>query len=95
MIQDANSENGGTTKNAYTITEMSITGNMKLSDMQARKIKWRTVDDEKTQYTKSKIDHSTNWDKVELGPQVIRTFKVEFNKSKNSPKNLDSFVILL
>lgn len=81
MIQDANAGQEGDVKKVFTTTEMSITGNMKLSDMHARKIKWKTVDDEKTEFSKSKIDYSVkNYDEVELGPQMIRTFKVEFYK---------------
>jgi hypothetical protein len=33
MIQDANAGQEGNVKKAYTMTEMTITGNMKLSDM--------------------------------------------------------------
>ena len=69
MIQDANAGVEGNIKKSYTMTEMTITGNMKLSDMQNRKIKWKTVDDEKTEFAKSKIDYSVkNYDTVELGP---------------------------
>ena len=93
MIESANAGQEGTIKKSYTMTEMSITGNMKMSDMQDRKIKWKTVDDEKTEFAQSKIDYTVkNYDTVELGPQMIRTFKVEFGKKAFSTKNLDAFM---
>lgn len=39
------------------IRELSLTGNMFLDEMQARKIKWKTVDDDSTEFPRSAVDY--------------------------------------
>ena len=66
------------------IKEMSITANMELKDMLARKIQWKTVDDNKEGLTKSKIDYDSDFSAVKLVPQRIRTYTVAFEtKAEN------------
>lgn len=57
---------------------MSITANMELKDMLARKIQWKTVDDNKEGLAKSKINYDTDFSAVKLEPQRIRTYTVAF-----------------
>lgn len=72
------------------ITEKSLTGNMDLVDeMLKRKIQWKTVDDDKPEYTKSKItydtediDPVTGLKYITLEPQRIRTFLAVFTPPK-------------
>ena len=59
----------------WDISEMSLTGNMYLKEMMERKIKWKTVDDKETPEL-SKLDYSTDFDKITLEPQRIRVFDV-------------------
>lgn len=51
------------------IDEMSLTGNMKLSDMLARKIKWRTVDDNDFESEPLEAMNKNDFSKVHLKPQ--------------------------
>jgi DNA transposition AAA+ family ATPase len=66
------------------IKEMSLTANMELKDMLARKIQWKTVDDDKEGLNKSKIDYDSDFSAVKLVPQRIRTYTVAFEtKAEN------------
>lgn len=67
MLRYANTGNGDYNKNMM-IDEMSITGNMKLSEMLARKIKWRTVDDDFESKPLENMDMN-DFSKVHLKPQ--------------------------
>lgn len=58
------------------IKETSITGNMELSKMLEKKIKWKTVDDKKEGFFKKKLNFDFTPDSVKLEPQRIRTFMV-------------------
>ena len=60
---------------AFEITEMSLTANMPLKELQSRKIQWKTVDDEILTSGK-KLDYSDDFSSVTLEPQRIRVFKV-------------------
>lgn len=60
------------------IKEMSMTANMELKEMLARKIQWKTVDDNKEDLVKSKINYDSDFSAVKLEPQRIRTFTVVF-----------------
>jgi len=51
------------------IDEMSITGNMKLSNMLARRIKWRTVDDDDSESEPLEDMNLNDFSKVHLKPQ--------------------------
>ena len=58
------------------IRERSLSGNMDLSEMLKRKIQWKTVDDDKNEFSHSKISFDTQFTSVDLEPQRIRTFLV-------------------
>lgn len=60
------------------ITEMSLTGTMTLSEMQMRRLTWRTVDDELDTFNKSNISYAFDGDSVELEAQRIRVFMLEY-----------------
>jgi len=60
------------------IKEMSLTANMELQEMLARKIQWKTVDDNKENLAKSKINYDSDFSAVKLEPQRIRTYTVAF-----------------
>lgn len=66
------------------LTEMSLSANMELSEMLARKIMWRTVDDE----TKGEpvIDYTLEDPALlKLEPQRIRVIKLEFVEDVSEP----------
>ena len=46
--------------------------------MLARKIQWKTVDDNKENLAKSKINYDSDFSAVKLEPQRIRTYTVAF-----------------
>jgi hypothetical protein len=68
MVRYANAGNHGYNKK-MVIDEMSLTGNMKLSDMLARKIKWRTVDDNDFESEPLEAMNKNDFSKVHLKPQ--------------------------
>jgi hypothetical protein len=59
------------------INEKSLTGNMDLSEMYFRRIKWETVDD-KIKLGEGKISYKFNGEFIDLEPQRIRVFEVIF-----------------
>jgi len=67
------------------ITELSLSGNMLLEEMQARRIHWKTVDDAKTgatqHYAADDCQHAP--DCVKLEPQRIRVFAMEFTPASD------------
>ena len=60
---------------SYSVTETSVTGNQPLTDMNARRLSWKTVDD--ASLVKKDLDFSEG-DIIKLEPQRIRVFLVEF-----------------
>ena len=58
----------------FLITEMSLTGNMPLSELKERQIKWRTVDDSTD--APSALDFGDDFTQIKLEPMRIRVFKV-------------------
>lgn len=56
---------------------------MPLSEMQQRKIKWQTVDDNVASTT---VDYSSDMSSIKVEPQRIRVFKV--SAVNNEPKFL-------
>ena len=62
----------------YTLTETSVTGNMPVEEMQSRRIIWKTVDDDREDLVKSKIEYGIKDEVVSLEPQRIRVFIVEY-----------------
>ena len=60
------------------IKEMSMTANMELKEMLDRKIQWKTVDDNREDLVKSKINYDSDFSAVKLEPQRIRTYTVVF-----------------
>lgn len=63
---------------ALEINELSLTGNMLLEEMKARKIKWQTVDDDKDEFPRSAVEQEFTPDVVTLEPQRIRVFELKF-----------------
>lgn len=61
---------------SYKVTETSLTGNQPLSEMNERRLSWKTVDDETL--VKKDLDFSEG-DIISLEPQRIRVFVVEFS----------------
>lgn len=59
----------------YNVTEKSLTANMDLTEMLNRRIKWKTVDDDKT--AQGSIDYTFNGTTVTLEPQRIRVFELK------------------
>ena len=78
MWTDANQGSKVALKDLH-ITEMSLTGNMPLSEMLERKIKWKTLDDDIMSTKKLNYECC---DSVMLGPQRIRVFEVTFIPSE-------------
>jgi len=52
--------------------------------MMAKKIQWKTVDDESTKYPKNTLSYSVEGGKIALEAQRIRVFKVDFSASSDS-----------
>jgi len=65
------------------IKEMTPTGNMEVSEMLARKIQWKTVDDDKL--GPSRISRGNDWNAITLEAQRIRVFDLEFTKGDSNP----------
>lgn len=62
---------------SFKVKELSLSGNMEAQEMLNRKIKWKTVDDDKTEYQSKKMDYKIlSGNKVELVPQRIRVFEI-------------------
>jgi hypothetical protein len=55
---------------------MTPTGNMEVSEMLERKIKWKTVDDDKL--APSTLSRGTDWKNLVLEAQRIRVFNLEY-----------------
>lgn len=70
------------------IKELSLTGNMELKEMWARKIKWATVDDDKEDFPESAVDYDFTPSQVKLEPQRIRVFSLKY--SVDEPKFLSN-----
>ena len=51
-----------------TITELSMSGNMRLFEMLSRKTKWKTVDDGKPGFVKRRITYDQDFTNVTLEP---------------------------
>lgn len=81
MWHSANSDSNAQAE--FDIQEMSLTANMNLEQMEARRIKWKTVDDPKEEYEQSKVAKDDGFDLVKLEPQRIRTFMVKFKHQKS------------
>lgn len=64
------------------ISELSLTGNMELKEMQSRKIKWSTVDDDKEDFPQSAIDYEFTTTSVTLEPQRIRVFSLKYTSEE-------------
>jgi hypothetical protein len=62
----------------YTLTETSVTGNMPVSEMQSRRLKWKTEDD--AILPASKLSYSINGDLIDVEPMRIRVFTLEFDQ---------------
>lgn len=58
----------------FDLTEVTLTGNMELSEMQSRKIKWQTRDDALGKGVE--LDFKTDPSAIKLEPMRIRVFKV-------------------
>ena len=56
----------------YSLTEMSITGNMPASEMNSRRINWLTNSTRKATVTPDADE------KINIAPQQIRVFLLEF-----------------
>jgi hypothetical protein len=52
---------------SFTFSEMSLTGNMLLTEMQGRKINWKTVDDNEME-SEQKLDFSVDPSAIKLEP---------------------------
>ena len=56
--------------------ELSLSSMMPLEEMLKRKVHWKTVDDDKVEFTKSKIDYTYKDGIFALEPQRIRVFAI-------------------
>lgn len=66
------------------ITEMSLSGNMDIKEMRARKIHWITRDDAKL--AASSVNYEFCPDHVQVEPQRIRVFSIEYgSKMEDTP----------
>jgi hypothetical protein len=74
MWENANAKTFDASAFTFDLTEMSLTGNMPLAELQERKIKWKTADDKLDQ--QPFLDYSTNTSAITLEAQRIRVFKV-------------------
>jgi hypothetical protein len=75
MWENANGVNFDPLTTTFDIKEMSLTGNMLLTEMLDRKIKWKTVDDIDNQ--ERKLDYTMNATSITLEPQRIRMFEIQ------------------
>ena len=80
MWQSANSDSNAQAD--IDVQEMTLTANMRLDQMEERRIKWRTVDDFKEQFEQSQEEEEGD-DQIKLQPQRIRTFMVTFKHQKD------------
>ena len=60
---------------------MSLSGNMALKDMLTRKIHWKTQDDNKKKYKSNRLNQSS-YNIIDMEPQRIRVFQVEYHSEK-------------
>ena len=81
MWENANGKSFDSSEFNFEFTEMSLTGNMPLSEMLSRKIKWQTVDDKNDE--PSFLDYSNDSSAIKLEPQRIRQFKIECKSVKS------------
>lgn len=68
-----------------SITETTLSANMPLAEMLEHKIKWRTVDDETRLGHKTSPSYGADATAVQLEPQRIRQFTVDFNAKSAIP----------
>ena len=61
---------------SVTFSEMNLSANMLLSEMEARRVHWSTVDDLPTDFKPRSIDLDPS--SVQLKEQAIRVFMAEF-----------------
>lgn len=61
---------------AVNIRELSITANQKYTDMLAKKVQWKTVDDGKVADVHLQADQGLY--QITVAPQVIRTFSFDY-----------------
>ena len=71
------------------VTELSLTGNMLLKEMKARKIKWMTVDDDREEFPRSAVEEEFTPAAVSLEPQRIRVFALQFTAATDAPSFLN------
>jgi hypothetical protein len=62
----------------YTLVETSITGTIPMSEMQSRRLKWKTDADDVL--PQSKLSYSIDDGMIQLEPMRIRTFTLEFDE---------------
>ena len=78
LWDQANPALAGQRKLRFVVKEVTLTGNMGIEEMQARKLKWRTVDDDKPGLEKDMVspDPAMPTKPVTVEPQRIRVFDV-------------------
>lgn len=62
---------------SYTLTETSVTGTIPMADMQSRRLKWKTEDEEDVPETT--LTYEINGDMIDVEPMRIRVFTLEFD----------------
>merc|ERR1719183_383450 len=66
---------------SINIDELSLTGNMKISEMRKRKIQWKTVDDHMLE--RNTLSYESG-DKIKLEAQRIRVFAIDISPETTS-----------
>jgi hypothetical protein len=74
---DANIANSDQVDYTYVITEKTVSGNMDVQEMLDRKVHWITEDDELL-VNSYKMSRDTDFSKITLEAQRIRTFNIEY-----------------
>lgn len=81
MYMQANGQKAQAIPENFKFTEMDITANMEISEMQARQIKWKTTED---QVEAKLLDFSTDMNQIKLESQRIRVFKVSLAQTEEA-----------
>ena len=66
--------NGKDVSYTTAVTELSLTGNQEYKTMLAKRIEWRTVDDQRGGKRRAQLDV----DVIDMQQQRIRVFRVEY-----------------
>ena len=79
-----------TSKMVKSVTEVSNTGLYTMEEMKEIRMKWKGTD-----YTTPEPDYSSNTTNIELTPQRIRSFILDFDDTKSTTGTIRDYLSLL